>query len=150
MKLDREVLFVAAMLHDLGLSDAHKNESGSFEWVGAELAHRFCIEEEKSEAIAATIHNSIALHTSVGIAGREDPEVALLHFGTGMDLFGMRLDEVPHDTLNEILRRYPRTDFKPTFSQCLNHQAETKPGSQIAAAVGIGICDRILETLSAA
>ncbi len=143
LNLDREVFFVAAMLHDLGLSDQYKSEPGSFEWVGAKLAHQFCVDDDQSEFVAATIHNSIALHTSVGVAGREAPEIALLHYGTGMDLFGMRVDEIPPDSLVAILDKYPRTDFKPVFSRCLTHQAEIKPDSQIAGAVGIGICDRI-------
>lgn len=147
LTLDREVFFVAAMLHDLGLSDEHVAKPGSFEWVGAGLAHQFCQKENQSELFSATVHNSIALHTSVGIAGREDPEIALLHYGTGMDLFGMRLDEIPRDDLSTILSRYPRVDFKSTFGSCLHHQAEIKPQSQIAAGVGIGICDRILESL---
>lgn len=152
LKLDREVFFVAAMLHDLGLSDQHVNDPGSFEWVGARLAYDFVrkdqqANDEQSEWVAATVHNAIALHTSVGIVGGEVPEIALLHYGTGMDLFGMRLDEIPADALHELLTRYPRTDFKATFGQCLQHQADTKPASQIAAAVGIGICDRILPEL---
>lgn len=147
LSLDREAFFVAAMLHDLGLSDAHADAPGSFEWVGARLAHAFCVDAEETDARAATIHNSIALHTSLGIADRCEPEIALLHFGTGMDLFGMRLDEIPKDALERVLAEYPRADFKTEFSPCLAHQAQRKPESQIAGAVGIGIIDQIKEKL---
>ena len=117
---------MAAMLHDLGLCDAHAADPGSFEWVGARLAHSFCCDNDQGEAMAATVHNAIALHTSVGIADRCAPEIALLHFGTGMDLFGMRLDEMPGDTLELVLADHPRGAFKAEFSPCLSHQAETK------------------------
>jgi hypothetical protein len=147
LTLDRETFFVAAMLHDLGLSEAHADDPGSFEWVGARLAHSFCCDTEEGEAKAATVHNSIALHTSVGIADRCAPEIALLHFGTGMDLFGMRIDEIPRDTLEQVLADHPRGAFKTEFSPCLSHQAEIKPDSQIAGAVGIGIVDRIKQQL---
>ena len=148
LDLDRETFFVAAMLHDLGLSDTHALEEGSFEWVGARLAHRHCVDAEQTEARAALIHNAIALHTSVGVADRQRPEIALLHFGTGMDLFGWRLDEMPKEALGVVLGEYPRSDFKEEFSPCLTHQAQEKPESQIAGAVGIGITDRILANLS--
>ena len=148
LTLDRETFFVAAMLHDLGLCDAHADAPGSFEWVGARLAHSFCLDAEQGEARAATVHNAIALHTSVGIADRCAPEIALLHFGTGMDLFGMRIDEVPRDTLEQVLANHPRGAFKAEFSPCLGHQAQIKPDSQIAGAVGIGILDRIKEQLA--
>ena len=147
LTLDRETFFVAAMLHDLGLCDAHADDPGSFEWVGARLAHSFCLTAEQGEARAATVHNAIALHTSVGIADRGAPEIALLHFGTGMDLFGMRIDEMPRDTLELVLASYPRGAFKDEFSPCLSHQAQLKPESQIAGAVGIGILDRIKDQL---
>jgi hypothetical protein len=147
LTLDRETFFVAAMLHDLGLSDAHADDPGSFEWVGARLAHAFCLDADQTEARAATVHNAIALHTSVGIAERCQPEIALLHFGTGMDLFGMRLDEIDRESLELVLADYPRGSFKAEFSPCLSHQAQQKPDSQIAGAVGIGIADRIKEEL---
>ena len=148
-KLDRETFFVAAMLHDLGLSDTHRDDAGSFEWVGAQLAHTFCMTAEQTEMRSALVHNAIALHTSVGIAERCAPEIALLHFGTGMDLFGMRLDELPPDALAAVLTEYPRGEFKAEFSPCLHHQAQQKPDSQIAGAVGIGILDRIKAELGA-
>jgi hypothetical protein len=46
LNLDRETFFVAAMLHDLGLCDTHADDPGSFEWVGARLAHSFCLSAE--------------------------------------------------------------------------------------------------------
>ncbi|MFK7731657.1 MAG: HD domain-containing protein [Pseudomonadales bacterium] len=147
LNLDRETLFVAAMLHDLGVSETHANDPGSFEWVGARLAHEFCLSNEQSDARAATVHNSIALHTSLGVADKFKPEIAMLHFGTAMDLFGMRLDEIPRETLDLVLSGYPRGAFKTEFSPCLAHQAESKPDSQIAGAVGIGILDRVQEKL---
>jgi hypothetical protein len=147
LRLDHETFFVAAMLHDLGLSETHAGDPGSFEWVGAKLAHTISLDAEQSEFRAALIHNAIALHTSVGIAENCQPEIALLHFGTGMDLFGMRLDEIPRDVLERVLAEHPRSEFKAEFSPCLVHQAELKPDSQIAGAVGIGIVDRIQEHL---
>ena len=141
------MFFVTAMLHDLGLSECHEHEPGSFEWVSARLAYEYSRREAQTEYLASMVHNAIALHTSVGIAGSREPEIALLHFGTGMDLFGMRLDEVPRDLLAEVLARYPRNDFRTTFGDCLARQAQIKPRSQIAAAVDIGICERILDQL---
>ncbi len=147
MELDRETFFVAAMLHDLGLSDKHANDDGSFEWVGAKLAYEFCLEAEQQEERAVAIHNSIALHTSLGIAHRYEPEIAMLHFGTAMDLFGMRVDEVPAHVFRTLLSEYPRSTFKDQFSPCLAHQSESKPESHIAGAVGVGILNRIKDEL---
>ena len=152
LSLDRETFFVAAMLHDLGLTDAHADDPGSFEWVGAKLAHTFCLqtaltEEKDTETRATTVHNAIALHTALGIADRYPPEIAMLHFGTGMDLFGMRIEEVPAETLEQVLANHPRGAFKTEFAPCLQHQAKQKPESQIAGAVDIGLLDRMQDQL---
>jgi len=147
LKLDRETFFLAAILHDLGLSDQHRNDAGSFEWVGARLAYDFCLNNQQVEARAELVHNAIALHTSAGIANKHVPEIAMVHFGAGLDLFGMRLDEVPPASLEAILDAHPRGDFKDCFSPCLHHQADTKPDSSIAGPMALGLSDMIQETL---
>lgn len=100
-----------------------------------------------AEQRAETVHNAVALHTSLGIAHRFEPEIAMLHFGTAMDLFGMRVEEIPAHVLQSVLSEYPRADFKQEFSPCLAHQADSKPTCHIAGAVGVGILDRIKNEL---
>jgi len=148
LKLDREILFVSAMLHDLGVSDTHADDDGSFEWVSAKLAHSFCLEQGAPADRAVLVHNAIALHTSAGIADRLQPEIAMVHFGAGMDLFGMRIDELPAASLSEILEKHPRDGFKERFSPCLLHQAKTKPRSHIAGAMSIGLSNMIKDQLT--
>lgn len=150
LKLDRETFFLAAILHDLGLSETHADDPGSFEWVGARLAHRFCLDQGAAEARAELVHNAIALHTSAGIANKQVPEIAMVHFGAGLDLFGMKLDEVPPAALASILEAHPRDGFKACFPPCLQHQADTKPGSSIAGPMALGLSDMIQEKLGAA
>jgi hypothetical protein len=42
------------------------------------------------EAVDTDTHVALALHTSIGIASRKPPEIALLHLGTFVDRFGIR------------------------------------------------------------
>lgn len=147
LKLDREIFFLAAILHDLGLSEKHADDAGSFEWVGAGLAHDFCLQNGQAEERAALVHDAIALHTSAGIANKCQPEIAMVHFGAGLDLFGMRLEEIPADVLAAILEKHSRDDFKACFGPCLQHQADTKPKSSIAGPMALGLSDMIQETL---
>ncbi len=141
--IDREVLFVAAVLHDLGLNADLADAPGSFEWVGAGRARAFCAERRLDADRTRLVHDAIALHSSVGIAHRREPEVALVHFGAGADLLGLRLDEVPPDVLQRILARHPRLAFKRCFGALLAHQAATKPASHIAGHVGLGLLRRL-------
>jgi HD superfamily phosphodiesterase len=66
VKFDRELAYVAAVLHDLGLTDSLADKPGSFEWVGAREAQAFCEEQGLAEPSRNLVHDAVALHSSVG------------------------------------------------------------------------------------
>ncbi len=141
--VDREALFVAAILHDLGLTGAHAEAPGSFEWAGARAARDFCLARGVAPARADLIYDAIALHAAVGIAPRRGPEAALVHLGAGCDLLGIRLGEVPPSLVARTLGAWPRLDFKRAFPPLLERQARSKPRSHIAGHLALGLGRRI-------
>lgn len=143
LRIDRELLYVAAVLHDLGLTPTYEAEPGSFEWVGARRARAFGIEQGMEPRRADLLHDAIALHSSVGIAGSREPEIAMLHYGAGADLFGLRLGEIPPLDLERLLAEWPRCDFKAEFPTCLERQVQLKPNCHIAGAMGLGLAGRV-------
>jgi len=143
LKFDRELLYVACLLHDLGLTERYATETGSFEYVGARAAHSFCIEQNMAPAKATLVHEAIALHSAVGIAHKREPEIALLHYGAGADVIGIRLDEIPRFALSEALSTYPRLDFKKLFGKALETQVDAKPNSHIAGHMALGFRKKI-------
>ncbi len=138
LKFDREVFYLASIMHDLGVTDKYAESPGSFEYVGAKVAHEFCLDANYDAERAALVHEAIALHSAVGIAHALDPEIALVHFGAGVDVIGIRFDEIPPDALANVLELYPRLGFKEAFSMALRKQYELKPGSHISAHMGLG------------
>jgi len=142
LKLDKELFYLGCILHDLGLSETHKDDPGSFEWVGADLARTFCLNNGLAESRADIVHDAIALHSSVGVVHKCAPELAFVHFGAALDLVGSRLEDVPKTDLSVILERYSRDNFCSEFGSCMHHQAASKPTSHIAGVVGIGFVDR--------
>jgi len=146
LTIDRELFYLAAVLHDLGLTDAFAEESGSFEWVGARKAREFCLERGLNAQRADLLYDAIALHSSVCIANKREPEVSMVHYGAGCDLLGLRFDEIPAGTMAHALERYPRKDFKNAFCQCLGHQVELKPDCHIAGHMGLGMAKRVHAT----
>lgn len=112
---DAELLFVSAMLHDLGLTDFPGGE-GPFEWRGATAAQE-C---------------AIRMHMDVGRAGKERPEVALLHFGAGADVLGMRLEDIHPHTVEEVLAAHPRDGFARFFAEKSRAEARAYPASVTA------------------
>jgi hypothetical protein len=134
---DKEVFFLGSIMHDLGLVEPFDGED-TFELEGAGTAHQFCLEQEIEQSKADMIHEMIALHTSVGIAHKHEPEIALLHYGAGADVLGLWLHDIHKKTLQEILTEYPRLDFKEGMSKLVSAQIERKPHSYMKTMVDLG------------
>jgi hypothetical protein len=141
-RFDAELLFLACILHDLGLTAAYAG-SQSFEWAGADAAHRFCLSHGCAPQRAWVVREAIALHASVGFAHTAGPEAALLHYGAGVDVMGIRLDEVPPEHLRRILNEHPRLEFGRLFAELLEREAALKPASHIAGHIALGFAKRV-------
>jgi len=58
-------------------------------------------------------------------------EIALVHLGAGLELFGLGLDQVPPQLVEEILEKYPRLNFKTEFRTLLIEHCRHNPAVQI-------------------
>jgi cyanamide hydratase family protein with HD domain len=143
LKADMEVFYLASIMHDLGLVDPHDKTEGSFEVVGADAAHSFVIEKGYEKEKADKVHEAIALHSAVGIAHQREPEIALVHYGAGIDVIGFRAEDVSAETRDAIVNAYPRLDFKQCFSALVDDQAVRKPDCHIAGHHKLGFISKI-------
>jgi hypothetical protein len=127
---DEEAAFCGAVLHDLGLVPAYLGEN-RFEVDGADAARKFCSKHQVSPERADLVWEAIALHTSSGIASRMAAEIALVHLGAGLELFGLGLDQVPPQVVEEVLGKYPRLNFKAEFRNLLVQHCQRNPAAQV-------------------
>ncbi len=141
-RTDHELLYLACILHDLALAPAY-DRPGCFELNGARTAHAFLLEQGLERERADLVHEAIALHSAVGIAGSREPEIALLHFGAGVDVIGYRAEDVAPETRAAIVARHPRLAFKREFAAVLEDQARRKPHCHIAGHVGLGFLRKL-------
>jgi HD domain len=124
LRYDEELFFLAAVLHDLGLT-AEFRGAERFEVVGADAADAFLKDHGLNSERREIIWDAIALHTSVGIASRKRPEIALVHIGAGVDVIGMGLDQLPPNLVAETIEALPRHDFnKAFFKELLDTMAQ--------------------------
>ncbi|MBU3748926.1 MAG: HD domain-containing protein [Mycobacterium sp.] len=129
---DPELLFLAAMLHDLGLTEFLGGE-GPFEQRGAAAAHSWLQARGWPEDRASIVADAIRIHLDVGRAGRERPEIALLHFGTAADVTGMRIEDIHPETVAEVIDAYPRQGFKRFSADKIRSEVRSQPRSATAA-----------------
>jgi len=127
---DEEAAFCASALHDLGLVPAYRRDN-RFEVDGADAARQFCAKHHVSSERADLVWKAIALHTSAGIATRLADEIALVHLGAGLELFGLGLNQVPPQMVEEVLQNYPRMAFKTEFRNLLVEHCRQNPAAQV-------------------
>lgn len=133
LKYDRELLYLSAMLHDLGLTDTYAGSDQRFEVEGADRARAFLLEHGLPDNKADIVWDAIALNTSFGIALRKGPEVALTHLGASADFLGTRLADVGPQSVAQIVGDYPRQDFLASATRllvgCARHTPQWVPGT---------------------
>ena len=142
IRFDPEILYVAAMLHDIGLVPAY-DLGGGYEVDGAIEAERFVREAGEPEARARAVYDVIALHNDETLPPGSQPEVVLLWDSTGVDVTGDRLADIRTTIVPGLLAAYPRLDFKREFAARFADQASRKPTSKAAAMAARGMLEDI-------
>lgn len=127
---DAELLFVAAALHDLGLTPTWDDGRTPFELRGADVARTTLLHEGAAAPAADLVHDAIALHLELSTADDPRPEVAGVSMGAAVDVLGLRLEELPDGILDDVLARHPRLDLKAYLSEAMAAQAAAKPTSR--------------------
>ena len=137
---DRELFYLAAALHDLGLTERFDGPD-AFELEGAAAAHALLVKHgyDRADLVA----EAIRVHIDLATAKDPRPEVALVHIGAGVDVTGARLDRIDADAVARILDAYPRLGFKKAVAELLSDQARRKPGCAAANLVSLGALELI-------
>jgi HD domain len=127
LKFDSELLYVAALFHDMGLIEAYESESKRFEVDGADAAREFLRGHGIPESNADLVWEAIALHATPGIPQYMRPEIALTQSGVAMDAVGLGYDEYTQQQRDQVIAALPRHDFKNEFVQLQTRSALKKP-----------------------
>ncbi|WP_299957420.1 HD domain-containing protein [uncultured Modestobacter sp.] len=140
---DAELLYVAAMLHDIGLVPVFDSATVPFEEAGGAVAWVFAAgagwDAERRDRVAGVIVAHMAEQVDVAT----DPEGHLLELATGLDVSGRRPDDWPAAFRTEVLARYPRQGLAEEFLGCFTEQARRKPASLAGRFVAGGFAERV-------
>jgi hypothetical protein len=128
-----ELLYVAAMFHDLGLTARYRTSNLRFEVDGANAARDFLLQHGVDAADARKVWLGIALHTTPGVPQFLEPETALVIAGVETDVLGIGRDELPPDAVDAVTAAHPRPDFKKgilaAFNDGMKHRPDTTFGT---------------------
>ncbi|OBK71993.1 HD domain-containing protein [Mycobacterium sp. 1274761.0] len=126
---DLEILYVAAMFHDIGLTPRYRTSNLRFEVDGANAARDFLLEHGVDAADARKVWLGIALHTTPGVPQFLDPEIALVIAGVETDVVGIDRDKLPSDALDAVTAAHPRPDFKNRILEAFHNGMKHRPDS---------------------
>jgi hypothetical protein len=107
---DDDLVFLSCLLHDLGVTDYGAGDQ-RFEVDGADAAARFLRERGVGEEPVQTVWQTIALHTSVGLAHRFGPVQAVSHLGIALDINGFDKQRLSTGFAERVHAAWPRHDL---------------------------------------
>ncbi|GAS98518.1 metal-dependent phosphohydrolase [Mycolicibacterium canariasense] len=129
LRPDPELLYTAAMFHDIGLTQNYRESPLRFEVDGADAARDFLRARGVDEASARLVWLGIALHTTPGVPEFLEPEVASVIAGVETDVLGIGRDQLPPDVLAAVTAAHPRPDFKNRILQAFADGNLHRPAS---------------------
>ena len=129
---DREVVYVASLLHDLYFArPVHPPAPQCFTLPAANellaVADRAGWEPRR----AGTAAEAITLHANVR-PPRQSNEAYLVYAGSRLDVIGYRHGHLHQETVTQIVARHPRLDMKRQSPPLFEGQAAANPGTRIA------------------
>ena len=143
LDVDLELLYVAAMLHDVGLTRPFDAHEMPFEEAGGQVAWVFAAAAGWPDARRTRVAEVIERHMWPAVDPQEDPEGHVLEVSTGIDISGHGVDLVPAALRSEVITAWPRLDLATEFAECLRVQAERKPTSRAAELTRAGLARKL-------
>jgi hypothetical protein len=124
---DAELLYLAALFHDIGLVTPYRGTAQRFELDSADAAKSFLTMSGFSEAEADLVWTAIALHTTPEVPYRMAPVIAATTAGVETDVLGIRLDRLSQNEIDAVTALHPRPDFKNAILQAFTDGFKERP-----------------------
>jgi hypothetical protein len=123
--VDRELLFVAAMLHDVGLTGPRTRVD--FTLASARAARDVAEEVGLSSAATEVVRTAITLHPTPGVTLEDGPVAYLLSAGAAVDVAGVHSWKLPPRLLRDVVATRPRLGLKREFAALWRAEAQAVP-----------------------
>ncbi|MDQ1620521.1 MAG: hypothetical protein QOE19_3090 [Actinomycetota bacterium] len=130
LDVDRELLFAAALLHDVGLPTPVPQID--FTRASARVARGVAEDVGLSTAATDILRTAITLHHSPGVTMAHGPVAYLLSAGAGLDVAGLRSWQLPPEMLATVTAAHPRLGFKREFASAFRAEAARVPRGRAA------------------
>lgn len=136
--MDDELFYCGALLHDYGIVNPTANRDFTLGSVDRTMvcANAAEVDGQRAELLA----DGICVHTTPGVRVETDgPIGCYLQWGAMVDGAGLRIWDVTPTTVQKVLHRYPRGEFKRELIGMLRAEAAAVPGGRFGLLVRCGL-----------
>ena len=137
-EMDDELFYCGALLHDYGIVSPTANRDFTLGSVERMLccADAGGLDDKRAELLA----DSICVHTTPGVKVDIDGAIGCyLQWGAMVDGAGLRMWDIAPGNVDEVLRRYPRGDFKRELIGMMRAEATAVPRGRFGLLVRCGL-----------
>ncbi len=137
-KMDDELFYCGALLHDYGITRPTGNRDFTLGSVDRMLscAKAAGLADERADLLA----DGICVHTTPGVKLEDDGTIGCyLQWGAMVDGAGLRIWDIAPGNVAEVLRRYPRGDFKRELVGMMRAEATAVPAGRFGLLVRCGL-----------
>jgi hypothetical protein len=144
-RFDAEILALASLLHDLGITPAAAPPPGTcFAIAGAEVAREKLVRAGYDAGRADVVADAIALHLELVVHARHGAEARLLRAATALDIVGQGAWALSPELRAAVVDRHPRAALKRELDPVMRATARAAPETRIALYCGsLGMLSRI-------
>lgn len=141
--IDHELLYVSAVLHDVGTVTEFDNHTLSYEHAGGHVGIALTAGAGWEQPRRERVLDVIVRHNWPSVDPEMDAEGYLLETATALDISGARPDALPREFVREVLTAYPRGALAAEFGACVVDQARRKPDTAARRLVDGGVLDKL-------
>ena len=141
--IDHELLYVAAVLHDIGTVTEFDNHTLSYEHAGGHVSVALTAGAGWDRERRERVLDVIVRHNWPSVDPDLDAEGYLLETATALDISGARPDALPAEFVREVLAVHPRSSLAAEFGACVTDQAARKPDTAARRLVDGGVVRKL-------
>lgn len=141
--IDHELLYVSAILHDIGTVTEFDNHTISYEHAGGHVGIALTAGAGWPRERRERVLEVIVRHNWPRVDPKMDAEGYLLETATALDISGARPDALPASFVAEVVAAHPRGALAAEFGACVIDQAARKPDTAARRLVDGGVVAKL-------
>lgn len=143
---DDESLYLACLLHDVGLTDEYRVPAGDagtacqcFAAHGAHVSEEKLLELGASPLLASEVADAIGMHLNAKVGAEAGGTARLVNQGAALDVVGVRASDVGSTIIREVIALHDRAGFADELLAVVRAENADRRSARMASFFGVGM-----------